>query len=46
MVSLKQLADRDKRYTITPRSLTAALLGDPLPGYSALERATGGAVAP
>lgn len=32
------LADREKRYAITPRDLSAARLGDPLPGYSALER--------
>jgi hypothetical protein len=36
--SLKQLADRDKRYTIPPRDLTAQVFGDPLPGYSALEQ--------
>lgn len=33
------LADRDLRATLVPRDLTAAFFGDPLPGYSALERA-------
>lgn len=33
-----ELADRDKRMSIAPRDLTALLCGDPLPGYSALER--------
>lgn len=32
------LADRDLRCNARPRDLTAALCGDPLPGYSALER--------
>lgn len=30
-------ADRDRRAALPPRSLTAAIFGDPLPGYSALE---------
>lgn len=37
-------ADREeewrRRQALTPRSLTSALMGDPLPGYSALERRT------
>lgn len=32
------LAERDIRLSIAPRDLTAVLLGDPLPGYSALDR--------
>jgi len=32
------IADRDRRYGLVPRDLTAALAGDPLPGMSALER--------
>ena len=32
------LAERDRRARIAPRDLTAALLGDPLPGFSALDR--------
>jgi hypothetical protein len=32
------LADRDYRADLPPRSLSAAFFGDPLPGYSALER--------
>lgn len=32
------LAERDYRAGLTPRDLSAALMGDPLPGYSALER--------
>ena len=31
-------ADRERRYALHPRDLTAALVGDPLPGYSALDR--------
>ena len=31
-------ADRDARKELRPRDLTAQLLGDPLPGYSALDR--------
>jgi hypothetical protein len=30
--------DRRHRQTLEPRDLTAAFMGDPLPGYSALER--------
>ena len=36
------LEDRDRRYSIPPRDLTAALLGDPIPGMSALERRENG----
>ncbi len=32
------LADRARRYALEPRSLSASLLGDPLPGYSALDQ--------
>jgi len=32
------LAERDARLALDPRDLTAAFCGDPLPGYSALER--------
>ena len=32
------LVERDRRMSRTPRTLTAALMKDPLPGYSALER--------
>lgn len=32
------LADRDRRLTLSHRSLTAAFCGDPLPGQSALDR--------
>lgn len=32
------LAEREYRLALAPRDLTAALFGDPLPGYSALER--------
>lgn len=32
------LRERAEREQLAPRSLTAALCGDPLPGYSALER--------
>jgi hypothetical protein len=32
------LMERDVRLSNSPRSLTAELLGDPLPGYSALDR--------
>lgn len=37
-ITAEQQADRDARYAISPRSLTAAFFKDPLPGYSALER--------
>lgn len=30
--------DRNKRYAIAPRDLTASFCGDPLPGHSALDR--------
>jgi hypothetical protein len=30
--------ERDHRQSLSPRSLTALLCGDPLPGFSALER--------
>ena len=32
------LSDRDRRMDLSPRDLSAALCGDPLPGYSALDR--------
>lgn len=32
------LAERAYRRSLEPRDITAALFGDPLPGYSALER--------
>lgn len=32
------MADRERRMTLAPRSLSAAQFGDPLPGYSALDR--------
>jgi hypothetical protein len=32
------VADRDLRKRIAPRDLSAALFGDPLPGYSALDK--------
>ena len=35
------LFDRDRRMELAPCSLTAALLGDPLPGRSALDRRRG-----
>lgn len=38
VVTEQERADREHRYTLFPRDLTAALLGDPLPGYSALDR--------
>lgn len=31
------LEDRERRYEIAPRNLTAMVMGDPLPGYSGLE---------
>lgn len=36
--SSDMLRERDKRVAIPPRDLTAALCGDPLPGFSALDR--------
>lgn len=33
-----EVLDRDRRAGLAPASLTAALFGDPLPGYSALDR--------
>jgi hypothetical protein len=35
------LADLSHRLSLEPRSLTAAYLGDPPPGYSALDRKNG-----
>lgn len=32
------LAERDYRLSLAPRSLVAAVAGDPLPGFSALDR--------
>jgi hypothetical protein len=37
-IPLDVLDDRAHRGTLEPRDLTAAHCGDPLPGYSALER--------
>jgi hypothetical protein len=37
LASAAQLADRAAREATTPSSITAALLGDPLPGRSALD---------
>jgi hypothetical protein len=37
-ISDEVLADRDARKNLAPRDLSAAFFGDPLPGYSALER--------
>lgn len=34
-------AERDYRLSLTPHDLTAAIFGDPLPGYSALDRRAG-----
>ena len=36
------IADRAERELLKPRDLTAAMMGDPLPGYSALDRKSGG----
>ncbi len=38
VVDSDALADREKRLSLIPRDSTAALMGDPLPGYSALCR--------
>lgn len=38
MIPADVLADRAKRMQLAPRDLTAALMGDPLPSYSYLER--------
>lgn len=35
------LMDRDRRLSMAPRSLTAALCGDPAPGRSALDKMNG-----
>ena len=32
------LEERERRYQLAPRDLTAAFFGDPLPGFSALDR--------
>lgn len=37
-ITPEALEDRDRRYATAPRDLTALLQGDPLPGYSALDR--------
>jgi transposase-like protein len=37
-IPLDVMAERDERLAKQPRDLTAAFFGDPLPGYSALER--------
>lgn len=36
--AMDTIAERDYRAGLMPRDLTAAICGDPLPGYSALER--------
>lgn len=41
-VSHDALAERDQRLALMPRDLTALICGDPLPGYSALERRESG----
>ncbi len=33
-----ELAERDRRGLVEPRDLTAEICGDPLPGFSALDR--------
>jgi hypothetical protein len=38
LIPAEVLADRERRYQLLPRDLTAALMGDPLPSYSYLER--------
>jgi hypothetical protein len=35
------ISERDRRQALTPRSFTAAWQGDPLPGYSALDKRQG-----
>lgn len=37
-ISESAMADRDRRFGLRPRDLTASMFGDPLPGYSALDR--------
>lgn len=41
LIPREVLFDRDRRMAMAPRNLTAALLGDPLPGRSALDRRGG-----
>ena len=36
--SEKALIERDRRAKLSPRNLTAEFFGDPLPGYSALDK--------
>lgn len=36
--SSNAMIERDRRAQLRPRSITAAICGDPLPGYSALDR--------
>lgn len=36
--AVEAFKERDERLRQSPRDLTSALMGDPLPGYSALER--------
>jgi hypothetical protein len=38
VVTDQEHEDRARRYALAPRDLTAAFCGDPLPGYSALDR--------
>ena len=37
-IPIEVIAERERRLALQPRDLSAALCGDPLPGYSALER--------
>lgn len=37
-IPLSVLAEREHRLAVNPRDYTAAFFGDPLPGYSALDR--------
>ena len=39
-VDQRAFNERDRRALLAPRDLTAAFFGDPLPGYSALDRRT------
>lgn len=38
VVTEAEIADRNRRLELSPRDLSAAFFGDPLPGYSALDR--------
>jgi len=39
MIPNRVLEEREHRLSLEPRSITASFFGDPLPGYSALDRA-------